>query len=100
MHGTSLINALFLSIAATYVLASDGDLVTDSWEDRLWNYTGACGMVQAFGVGYFLWDLQVCIVHFDLLSWENLVHAIVAVIITMLGYVCIDSDSPNPLHTR
>jgi hypothetical protein len=87
MHGTSFINATFLSIAAPYVLMFDKDLVIDTWEDRLWNYTGACGMVQAFGVGYFLWDLQVCIVQFDILGLIDLVHAIVAVIITVLGYV-------------
>lgn len=86
IHVTSFVNATFLSFAAPYVLSADKDLLINTWEERLWGYTGACGMVQAFGVGYFLWDLKVCILNFELLGVIDLVHAMVAVIITTLGY--------------
>lgn len=57
IHVTSLVNSTFISLAALYVLYADLDRSSDSWEEWLWGYTGAGGMVQAFGAGYFLWDL-------------------------------------------
>ncbi|PQE26753.1 DUF887 domain-containing protein [Rutstroemia sp. NJR-2017a BVV2] len=49
-------------------------------------YTGAGGMVQAFSAGYFLWDLGVSIVYFDILGWSSLLHAIYALAVVSLGF--------------
>ncbi len=33
------------------------------WEQRIWGYSGAMGLVQAFAAGYFVWDLTVSLIY-------------------------------------
>lgn len=87
MHVTSLVNSTLVSIAAIYVIYADQDRVNQTWEERMWGYTGLGGMVQAMGAGYFVWDVQVCALKTKMLGITELVHAIVALSIAMLGFV-------------
>jgi hypothetical protein len=57
------------------------------WVGRIWGYTGAGGAVQGFAAGYFLWDLIASIVHYNVLGWGSLAHAISALLVTSLGFV-------------
>ena len=57
------------------------------WVARIWGYTGAGGMVQAFSAEYFLWDLMVSIVHLDVSGWSSLIHAICALVMVGFGFV-------------
>lgn len=88
MHVTSFVNAILLSMAALYVIFADRDRKGVTWEDRMWGYTGAGGFVQALGAGYFLWDVRVCITNIDSLGILDLIHAVVALSIAILGFVC------------
>lgn len=88
IHVTSFVNSTFVSAAALYVLYADQDRLSDTWEERMWEYTGLGGMVQAFGAGYFLWDVQVCAWNLDILGVTDLLHAMVALSIAILGFVC------------
>lgn len=87
MHVTSLINSLFLLSAASYILLFDKDMLKETWEERIWGYTGAGAMVQAFGAGYFFWDVQVCATNIEMLGILDLLHAVVALVISVLGFV-------------
>lgn len=87
MHVTSLINSAFLSVAFPYVLLADRDRANGTWEERLWGYTGASGLVQGLGAGYFMWDVMVCIANFGTLGAPDLLHAVVALCISVLGFV-------------
>ena len=53
IHVTSFVNSTFVSGAALYVLYADRDRLSETWEERMWGYTGLGGMVQAFGAGVF-----------------------------------------------
>lgn len=88
IHLTSFINSTFVSFAALYVLYADQDRLSETWEERMWGYTGLGGMVQAFGAGYFVWDVQVCAVNIWMFGVTDLMHAIVALSIAILGFVC------------
>lgn len=88
MHVTSFVNALFLSGAASYVLCCDAERLDQTWQERIWGYTGAAGLVQAFGAGYFLWDVQVCVKNVEVLGVLDLLHAVVGLAISILGFVC------------
>jgi hypothetical protein len=87
LHVTSLINATFLSIAILYVLYADKDRLNATWEDRLWGYTGAGGLVQALSAGYFLWDVQVCFRNVAILGVLDPLHAAVGLCVSLLGFV-------------
>ncbi|KAF7919309.1 hypothetical protein EAE99_008611 [Botrytis elliptica] len=56
------------------------------WTGRIWGYTGAGGLVQAFAMGYFLWDLMASVVHFDILGWSSLIHALCALLVVGIGF--------------
>ncbi len=88
IHVTSFVNSTFVSVAALYVLFADRDRLSETWEERMWGYTGLGGMVQAFGAGYFVWDLQICAVNVGVLGVTDLLHAAVALSIAILGFVC------------
>lgn len=87
IHVTSFVNAIFLSIAFPYILYADQGRLNETWEQRLWGYTGAGGLVQALSAGYFLWDVQVCFTNFANLGVLDLLHAIVALCVSVLGFV-------------
>ena len=57
------------------------------WEQRVWGYTGAGGMVQAFAAGYFLWDLGVCLRNFRMFGVGLLAHAVAALVVFSFGFV-------------
>lgn len=88
LHVTSFVNATFLSLAIPYVLYADQDRLNENWRERLWGYTGAAGLVQALSAGFFLWDVQVCFANVETLGTLDLVHAVVALCISVLGFVC------------
>lgn len=54
---------------------------------RVWGYTGATGMIQAFSTGYFLWDLMTGVLDFDVHGPVMVAHAVSALAVSGLGYV-------------
>ena len=58
-----------------------------TWDERIWGYDGAGGMIQGFAAGYFLWDLIVCVRWLDLFGWGMLAHAISALVVFSVGFV-------------
>lgn len=57
------------------------------WEERVWGYTGASGMIQGFAAGYFLWDLFTCAGNVGVFGWGLLAHAVAALVVFSLGFV-------------
>ncbi|PQE07490.1 hypothetical protein CJF30_00007226 [Rutstroemia sp. NJR-2017a BBW] len=82
----SLIQSILICTLALCVRYQDTERWSMDWRGRLWGYTGAGGIVQAFSAGYFLWDLGVNIVHFDILGWSSMLHAICALGLVSLGF--------------
>ncbi len=57
------------------------------WEERVWGYTGAGGLVQAMAAGYFVWDLGICALHLDVFGVGLLMHAVSALVVFSFGFV-------------
>ena len=87
----STIQAIFICALALWVLVTDKERENMSLEKRIWGYTGAMGMTQAFAAGYFLWDVKISAVNVGILGWGSLAHAISALLITSLGFVCLST---------
>lgn len=83
----STIQSTLICILALYVIFVDDERPKLSYEGRLWAYSGASGMVQAFAAGYFLWDLSVSVQHINILGSSSLAHAVSALLITCIGFV-------------
>lgn len=87
IHVVSLVQSVFICSAALWILLMDNERRTLDVQGRIWGYSGAAGMTQAFATGYFLWDAMVSIRHIDLLGWGSLAHAVSALAIVTLGFV-------------
>ena len=59
------------------------------WEQRVWGYSGAGGMIQAFAAGYFLWDLIICAKNRSVFGLGLLAHAVAALVVFSLGFVSL-----------
>lgn len=83
----SLIQATFICICSTHVILADKSRTEMDAMDRLRAYSPMAGRVQAFAAGYFLWDLLIGLRHVRILGLGSLVHAISALLVTIIGFV-------------
>ena len=88
----STIQAIFICSMALWVVIADEEREKMNVEERIWGYTGALGMTQAFAAGYFIWDVKISAVNVGILGWGSLAHAVSALLITSLGFVCHTQD--------
>lgn len=57
------------------------------WEEKVWGYTGASGLIQGFAMGYFLWDLVITGMNLGIFGLGMLAHAVSALFVFSLGFV-------------
>jgi len=87
VHVVSLAQSLFINTLALWVMWNDEERAGMGPSERVWGYTGASGMIQAFAAGYFLWDLVICVKHFRVFGWGLLMHAVCALVVFGFGFV-------------
>lgn len=71
---TRVVSTAFSSYAVFASLRTVNDPVLGA--DRLFGYTAAAGHLMAVALGYFIWDLVICMQHVKLFGPGFLVHAI------------------------
>jgi hypothetical protein len=86
-HVVSFIQSTLINIIAIWVMIVDQERKNMDWEERIWGYTGAAGMVQALAAGYFVWDLFVTSFNLDVFGLGTLAHAVAALFVYTLGFV-------------
>lgn len=94
VHVVSLTQSIVINTLALWVMLADGERGAMGWEERVWGYDGAGGMILGFAVGYFVWDLMICIRWLGVFGWGLLAHAVAALVVFSLGFV-----SRNSFHT-
>ena len=87
VHVVSLLQSLFINFAALWVMWVDDERKQMGWEERVWGYSGAGGMIQGFAAGYFLWDLGICFRYRSVFGLGLLAHAIAALVVFSFGFV-------------
>ena len=87
VHVVSLVQSIFINVVALWVMWVDEERRGMGWEERVWGYTGAGGMIQGFAAGYFLWDLYICVSNVATFGWGLLAHAVAALLVFSLGFV-------------
>ena len=95
VHVVSLAQSLFINTLALWVMWTDEERGRMGWEERVWGYTGADGMIQGFAAGYFLWDLIMCAGNVAVFGWGLLAHAVAALVVFSLGFVSTSLTSPG-----
>ena len=87
IHVASMFNSVFICSIALYVLLNDEERKNMNAGERIWGYTGAMGMTQAFAAGYFAWDTWASALYLEVTGPGALAHAVSALIITSMGFV-------------
>jgi len=86
-HVVSLFQSVLINAMALWVIFFDEERKAMDWEQRIWGYTGSAGLVQAFAAGYFVWDLFVTLIYFDVFGIGVLAHALSALAVYSFGFV-------------
>jgi hypothetical protein len=89
VHIVSFVQSTLINVLALYVMFGDQALRDMNWQGRVWGYTGASGLVQAFATGYFAWDLWVTATNVGIFGYGMLAHAVSALFVFSLGFVSI-----------
>lgn len=92
-HVVSMVQSVLINGLALWVMFADEERNHMDWEGRVWGYTGASGFIQALAAGYFLWDLVVTSLNLDVFGLGTLAHAIAALLVYSLGFVCDPATS-------
>lgn len=87
VHVVSFIQSVWVCVLALWVMRVDQERASMSWEQRVWGYTGALGLVQACACGYFVWDLWVSARYLSMFGWGMLAHAVSALTVYAFGFV-------------
>lgn len=95
IHVVSFVQSIVINAAALWVMYTDQERSSMTSGERVFGYTGACGLIQALAVGYFVYDLIVSIVHVRMFGIGMLFHAISALWVFSLGFVSCLSDLPD-----
>ncbi|KAG9233417.1 TLC domain-containing protein [Amylocarpus encephaloides] len=86
VHVVSLCQSTVINMLALWVMFMDEERKNMSWQERVWGYTGAAGMIQGMAAGYFLWDLCVTVQNVRLFGLGMLAHAMSALIVFSFGF--------------
>ena len=96
VHMVSMVQSCLINTLALWVLFTDEERKGMSQLERVYGYTGSCGMIQGLAAGYFLWDLIVCtrnIAVFGLGLWA---HAVSALVVFSFGFVSLELAIQDP----
>ncbi len=87
VHVVSLSQSSLINVLALWVMYNDEERWNMDWQQRVWGYTGAAGMIQGLAAGYFLWDLIITIRHLKSFGPGMLAHAASALTVFSFGFV-------------
>ncbi|KAM7190541.1 TRAM, LAG1 and CLN8 domain containing protein [Naviculisporaceae sp. PSN 640] len=86
VHVVSLVQSTLINALSLWVIFVDDERWNSNFEERVWGYTGASGMIQAMACGYFVWDLLVTILYLDVFGLGLLAHAVSALAVYSFGF--------------
>lgn len=86
-HVVSLAQSLLINALALWVMYADEERSAMDYEQRVWGYTGGCGLIQALAAGYFVWDLGITLLNLDIFGLGLLAHAVSALTVYTFGFV-------------
>ncbi|PGH06560.1 hypothetical protein AJ79_06499 [Helicocarpus griseus UAMH5409] len=86
VHVVSLVQSTLINIVALWVMFADEERRSMTSFERVWGYSGACSLIQAMAVGYFIWDLIVSTRYIGVFGIGLWFHAVSALWVFSLGF--------------
>jgi TLC domain len=87
VHVVSLVQSCSINAAALWLMYVDDERKDMSAFERVYGYTGGCGMIQGLAAGYFLWDLVVTSRNIGIFGVGMWAHAVCALCVFSFGFV-------------
>jgi hypothetical protein len=86
VHVVSLVQSTTINALALWVLFTDQERKSMSIGERVYGYTGSCGMISGLAAGYFIYDLIVSTIYMRIFGIGMLFHAISALWVFSFGF--------------
>ncbi|EYE99378.1 TLC domain-containing protein [Aspergillus ruber CBS 135680] len=86
VHVVSLVQSTVVCAAALWVLFTDKERKEMNAGERIYGYTGACGLIQALATGYFIYDLYISLVYVKMFGLGMVLHGVSALWVFALGF--------------
>ena len=83
----SMVQSCLINTLALWVMFTDEERKGMDVLERVYGYTGGCGMIQGLAAGYFLWDFVLCTVHYKVFGFGLWAHAVSALVVFSFGFV-------------
>jgi hypothetical protein len=97
VHVVSLVQSTTINALALWVLFTDQERKSMSIGERVYGYTGSCGMISGLAAGYFIYDLIVSTIYMRIFGIGMLFHAISALWVFSFGFVRLLQPTVLPL---
>lgn len=84
MHVTSSLHALISSIGVIGVL-----MAPEHISNPIYGYSKYAERVFSITIGYFIWDIYVCLANFSLTGFQFIIHGVLAfsIVVSLLVFV-------------
>lgn len=92
VHVVSFVQSSVINSVALWVMFTDKERKDMNTGERVYGYTGACGLTQALATGYFIYDLLVSAAHVKIFGIGMVFHGLSALWVFSLGFVSILSS--------
>ncbi|KAE8372079.1 TLC domain-containing protein [Aspergillus bertholletiae] len=86
VHVVSLVQSVLINALAFWVMFADKERKSMDAGERIYGYTGMCGLLQALAEGYFVYDIIVSTMHIRMFGVGMLFHAISALWVFSFGF--------------
>ncbi|PSK34273.1 hypothetical protein B9Z65_8599 [Elsinoe australis] len=86
VHVVSFFQSVIICALALWVTFADEERAAMGWEERIWGYTGAVGLITSMACGYFIWDLFITAKDVSIFGQGMLAHALSATAVFSLGF--------------
>ncbi|KAG8631574.1 hypothetical protein KVT40_000714 [Elsinoe batatas] len=86
VHVVSTLQSILVCALSLWLILCDEERGTIGFEQRIWGYTGATGLLTSMACGYFIWDLIMTVMHVNVFGYGMLAHATSATLVFSLGY--------------
>ncbi|BCR83670.1 TLC domain-containing protein [Aspergillus chevalieri] len=86
VHVVSFVQSTVVCAAALWVLFTDKERKEMGVLERVYGYTGACGLIQALATGYFIYDLYVSVIYVKMFGLGMVFHGVSALWVFALGF--------------
>ncbi|RJE24575.1 hypothetical protein PHISCL_03106 [Aspergillus sclerotialis] len=86
VHVVSLVQSTLINAVALWVMFTDQERKSMTSSERVYGYTGGCGLILALATGYFVYDLIVSTIYMKIFGVGMFFHGVSALWVFSLGF--------------